>query len=91
MLELQNKTTTIGVLDGLAGFSDTALVDAQALGKIFGRHPKTVALAARRGELPMPMTLLGRQRWTVGAIRAHIANRQGQAIRQAERRDNNRA
>jgi hypothetical protein len=80
-----------GIIDGLAGLSDFALVDCDALGKIFHRHPKSIAMAARRGEFPPPMVIMGKQRWTAKAIRDHIAKLQGEAIRQVERRDKNRA
>lgn len=70
--------------DGIfSGLSDSEFVDAVSLGASLGRCKVSIQRAARRGELPPPIKLMGRHVWKVGAIREHLANLQSNAIARA--------
>jgi len=68
----------------LAALPRSMPLDARELGRLLGRHPKSIQLAARRGELPSPFPLLARKVWTVGAILDHFGARQAAAARMAK-------
>ena len=53
---------------------------AEGLAAVLGVHVKTIHRAAHKGELPAPFLLLGRKRWTAGAVLDHLARRQAAAI-----------
>ena len=74
-------------LAALAALDRSTPLDAADLARLLGRCPKSIHRAARRGELPAPVRLLGRLCWTAGAILEHFGQRQGEALKQGTRRD----
>ncbi len=80
-----------GVVTGLAELPADAVVDVKALARMLGKCPKSVFRAVERGELPAWMMMGGRATWLVGAVREHLARRQAEAIRAAERHEATRA
>jgi hypothetical protein len=83
----QQATATPGVVTSLAELPRDAHLDAEALGRMLGRCKKSVQRAWRRGELPPPVTFLGRHVWLVGTILDHFKARQDAVVKQARRRD----
>lgn len=82
---------TMGVVRGLADLPADALLDAAALAGMFGKCKKSIFRAVDRRELPAPVTMFGKATWTAGAVREHLARRQADAIRAAERQAARRA
>lgn len=80
-------TATPGIVTALAELPRDAHLDAEALGRMLARCKKSVQRAWRRGELPPPVTFLGRHVWLVGTILDHFHARQDAAVKQAARRD----
>jgi hypothetical protein len=76
-----------GICTELASLPAGAHLDASALGRILGRHTKTVQKAARRGELPPPIEFLGRHVWLAGAIQTHLLNLQRSAVEGVAKRN----
>jgi len=82
---------TSGVVRGVADLPADTLLDAAALARMFGKCKKSVFRAVDRKELPAPSMMFGKRVWTAGAVRDHLARRQAQAIRDAERQETRRA
>lgn len=61
--------TTLGELP--AG----TVIDQNELARIFHRCPTSIQRAVDRGELPPPVRLLGKPRWTVGFLLEHLEKR----------------
>ena len=80
VLTVYNTPTRPGLNTALAELPPEAYLDAEALGKLFGRSKKTIQRAVRRGELPAPIQFLGRHVWLVGCIQDHFQARQRAAI-----------
>lgn len=76
-----------GVCTALAELPRDAHLDAEALGRIFGRCKKTIQLAWRRGDLPPPIKFMGRHVWIVGTILDHLQAKQEKALEEAQRRE----
>ena len=62
-----------------------AILEEEAVARMFNRHPASVKRAVERGELPPPVRLFGKPAWTAGAILAHMDARLAAAKREAER------
>jgi hypothetical protein len=77
---------TAGVCTGLAELPRDAHLDAEALAHMLGCCKKSVQRAWRRGELPPPVTFMGRHVWLVGTILDHFQARQDAALREARKR-----
>ena len=79
------QTKETGVIAALAELPPDALIDEQALARIFGRCQTSIRRAVRRGELPRPVKLFGRPTWTARAVLDHIAKRLEAKKQEAER------
>jgi hypothetical protein len=77
-------------LSALAELSPDAPLTAADLGRLLGRNPRTIQRAADRGDFPPPFTVLGRHAWTAGAILAHLARKQAEAVALDARRERRR-
>ena len=61
------------------------LLTTQDLQALFEISDDTVTRAYKRGDLPPPVTLFGRNIWSIEAIQQHLAHRLEEARTQAER------
>jgi hypothetical protein len=61
------------------------VVTTQDLETLFDICDDTVTRAYKRGDMPPPVTMFGRNVWTIKAIQQHLANRLDEARVQAER------
>jgi hypothetical protein len=52
---------------------------------LFGISDDTVTRAYQRGDIPPPVTLFGRNAWTIDALQQHLTHRLEEARVQAER------
>ncbi len=84
---MTDNTNSSGIVTALAELPREAHLDAAALGRMLGRCKKSVGRAWRRGELPPPMTFLGRHVWLVGTILDHFRTRQDAAVKEAAMRE----
>lgn len=85
--EPDGSTTTSDPEDIISELGDLppeAILTKKALANMFSRHPASIMRAVDRGELPTPIDLLGKTRWTVKAVREHIGARLEEAQREAE-------
>jgi len=84
--EIEAQTAdTPGVTDALARLPGNTILTLPAVARIFGRSPKSIYRAIRRGELPPPTRLFGKASWTAGSILAHVQNRLERVKVEAER------
>ena len=67
------------------------LLTTQDLQALFDVCDETVGNAVKRGELPPPVKLFGRNTWLVESIKQHHAQRQEAARAEAERAQAQRA
>ena len=74
-----------GIVAELGALPPGAIVNEDALARIFKRHPASIKRAVTRGELPAPARLLGGNSWTAGAIVRYIERRMDDAAKEAER------
>ena len=74
-----------GIVSRLGELPPGAIIEENALAKLFNRHPASIKRAVSRGELPPSTRLLGKPCWTAGAILAHIERRLDEARKEAER------
>ncbi len=74
-----------GIVKELGELPPGAIVEEEALARMFHCHKVSVKRAAERGELPAPARLMGKPRWTAGAIIDHISKRLEQAQREREK------
>jgi hypothetical protein len=76
----------MNVIIELATLPREALLNADGLAAAMGRHKKTIQRSVRRGELPPPFLMGGRQTWLVGAVLDHFAEMQRKALETHDRR-----
>lgn len=74
-----------GIVRDLGDLPTGAILREEDLARIFRRHPVSIKRAVERGELPPPVRMLGKPRWTAGAILAHLEARLEAAQREAEK------
>ena len=74
-----------GIVRQLGELGEGAVVFERGLADLFGRHPVSIKRAVDRGELPVPVRLLGQAAWTVGAILRFLEDRQSNAAKEKER------
>ena len=74
-----------GIVKGLGELPPGAILEEEALARMFGRHAVSIKRAVERGELPPPVRMFGKPRWTAGAILAHFEARLQTAKREAEK------
>ena len=74
-----------GIVKTFGELPPGAILEEEAVARIFGRHSVSVKRAVERGELPPPVRLFGKPTWTAGAILAHLDARLEAAKREAER------
>jgi hypothetical protein len=73
-------------LCALATLAPGTHLDASGLASVLGVCKKTVERATRRGELPAPFRLNGRNTWMVSAIIAHFEDRQKAVLLKQQQR-----
>ena len=64
-----------GIIRQLGDLPKGAIVNEEALARMFDRCQVSIKRAIQRGELPPPVKLLGMPVWTVGKLLDHINNR----------------
>ena len=64
-----------GVIASLGALPPGALVTEAGLAGILGKCTASIKSAVKRGELPWPCRIMGKNTWTAGAIIRHIENR----------------
>jgi hypothetical protein len=74
-----------GIVKDLGELPPGAILEEEAVARMFGRHVVSVKRAVERGELPPPVRMFGKPCWTAGAILAHIEGRLEAAKREAEK------
>ena len=80
----QEQTEEAGIIRQLGRLEPGALVTEDGLARLLGRHPCTIRRAVDRGELPVPVKMLGKPTWTAAIILRHIETRLAQAQKEAE-------
>ena len=73
-----------GIIKELGDLPAGAIVNEEALARIFRRHQVSIKRAVQRGELPPPIRLLGAPVWTVGVILQHLKERLDTAKKEAD-------
>lgn len=73
------------IVEELGELSPGTVIDKKALAKIFNRCTTSVDRAIERGELPAPVKILGKPRWTVKSILDYIGDRLRTAQEEAEK------
>jgi len=63
---------SLGIVKELGELAREAIIDKGALARMFNRCPTSIERAVDRGELPAPVKIMGKARWTAGAILDHI-------------------
>lgn len=63
------------VIPELGSLPPGAILYEPAIARLFDRSPRSVKRAVKRGELPAPTRLFGKNAWTAGAILRHLDNR----------------
>lgn len=74
-----------GIVRELGDLPPGAIVEEEALARMFHRHPVSIQRAVKRGELPAPARIMGKPCWTVKAILDHVSKRLDAAQREAEK------
>ena len=74
-----------GIVRDLGELPPGAIVEEEALARIFRRHRVSIKRAVERGELPPPTRMFGKPCWTAKAILEHISKRLEQAQREREK------
>jgi len=85
MTQTAEGQTPGGIVKTLGELPPGAILEEEAVARIFGRHSVSVKRAVERGELPPPVRLFGKPSWTAGAILAHLNARLEAAKREAEK------
>ncbi len=80
------RTQHDGIIIRLKELPRAAILNADAPDRLMGRHMKTIQRSVRRGELPAPFIMGGRQTLTAGAILDHFEARPKAAIEEANKR-----
>jgi hypothetical protein len=83
--EASDQQTPDGIVKELGELPSGAILEEEAVARIFGRHSASVKRAVERGELPPSVRLFGKPTWTAGAILAHLDARLEAAKREAEK------
>jgi hypothetical protein len=73
------------VVDALAALPPGTILDERAAARMFHCSTATIKRCVQRGELPVPIRMLGRPCWTTGRIIEHVTKRLLDAQREAER------
>ena len=88
----QNEQTTVsendvmpGIVRQLGDLPDGAIINEEALAKMFDRCQVSIKRAIQRGELPAPVKLLGMPVWTAERILTHINKRLDVAQKEEEK------
>ena len=81
--KLANNTEFPGIIAILGDLGQGALINEKGLAVLFNCHPLSIRRAVNRGELPVPIRMLGKRTWTVGAIIRHVEGRLKDAAREA--------
>jgi len=74
-----------GIVRELGDLPPGAIIEVEALAKMFRLHRVSIKRAVQRGELPPPTRLFGKSRWTVKAILGHVEKRLDAAQREQEK------
>ena len=74
-----------GIVRELGDLPPGAILEEEAVARMFGRHAASVKRAVERGELPPPVRMFGKPCWTAGAILAHVEARLEAAKREADK------
>lgn len=64
-----------GIVRELGDLPGGTVIDQDALARMFHRCSTSIQRSVERGELPPPVRLLGRSRWTVGFILEYLEAR----------------
>lgn len=80
-----------GIFAQLASLPAGSHINARGLAEALGICKKSVERAVRRGELPAPFRMGGRNVWMVSTILEHFEARQRQALEKAGRMERRRA
>lgn len=67
--------TVAGLITDLGCLPPGTVIEQGELARVFHRHPTSIQRAIERGEIPPPVKLLGKPRWTVGFLLAHLEGR----------------
>ena len=84
-LKEENINFSSGIVRHLGDLPEGAIVNEEALAKMFDRCQVSIKRAIQRGELPSPVKLLGMPVWTVGKLLNHINERLDIAQKEEER------
>lgn len=76
---------TKGIVSDLGRLGASSIITEDGVAEMFNRHPASVKRAVKRGELPRPCRLFGKNTWTVGALIRHIEDRLALEAKEAER------
>ena len=71
----QEGGSDLGILVELGELGSGTIISEHALARLVQRHPVSIKRSVARGELPIPIKLLGQPVWTVGSIVQHIEKR----------------
>lgn len=75
---------SVGIVEELGRLGASAIITEEGVARLFNRHLTSVKRAVRRGELPPPYRLFGKNSWTVRILVRHIEEHLEQAARDAE-------
>jgi len=67
------------IIRELEQLGPAAIVSEDYVAHVFGRCATSVRRAIERGELPPPVRMFGKRRWTAGAILSHLQARLNRA------------
>ena len=86
MENIDKKTEfPLGIVRHLGDLPEGAIINEEALAKMFDRCQVSIKRAIQRGELPPPVKLLGMPVWTAGKLLGHINDRLDAALKEEER------
>ena len=71
-----------GIISQLDELGEGAIIFERGLANLFDRHPASIKRAVDRGELPVPVRLLGQAAWTAGVLLRFLEDRQIQAAKE---------
>ena len=82
---IETQRMLSGIIRELGDLPNGAIVNEEALARIFGRCQVSIKRAIQRGELPPPIKLLGMPVWTVEKLLTHINKRLDMAQKEEEK------
>lgn len=85
MTETVEVGSSGGIVRELGDLPPGAIIEEDAVARMFGRHAVSVKRAVERGELPPPVRMFGKPCWTVRVILDHIEARLDAAKREADK------